>query len=93
MVSPGVGRFLSNHYLREEVAVHTHVVEQRVEWYGAWIYCHEQVKVSVHWLDFVCQNISSEGVIAFQYCSLLFKNNWRASILAFMLEGYEPAHD
>jgi hypothetical protein len=26
--------FLSNHYLREEMAVHTHVVEQRVEWYA-----------------------------------------------------------
>nr|XP_024360954.1 protein unc-50 homolog isoform X3 [Physcomitrium patens] len=26
--------FLSNHYLREEIAAHTHVVEQRVEWYG-----------------------------------------------------------
>lgn len=28
-------RFLSNHYLREEVAVHTHVVEQTVEWYAS----------------------------------------------------------
>lgn len=43
------GRFLSNHYLREEIAVHTHVVEQRVEWYGTLKYSHELAEVFILW--------------------------------------------
>ncbi|CAM6014541.1 unnamed protein product [Sphagnum balticum] len=68
--------FLSNHYLREEMAVHTHVVEQRVEWLYAFdIHCNSYFPVFVvlYVLQyFLSPLLLSHGLVATLMSNALF---------------------
>eukprot|EP00246_Nothoceros_aenigmaticus_P012268 TRINITY_DN3730_c0_g1_i3.p1 TRINITY_DN3730_c0_g1~~TRINITY_DN3730_c0_g1_i3.p1 ORF type:complete len:217 (+),score=18.01 TRINITY_DN3730_c0_g1_i3:302-952(+) len=64
--------FLSNHYLREE-AVHTHVVEQRVEWLYAFdVHCNSCFPVFV--ILYVVQYFLSPLLLAKGFVAMLLSN-------------------
>jgi len=74
--------FLSNHYLREEVAVHTHVVEQRVEWLYAFdIHCNSYFPLFV--VLYVIQYFLSPLLIAHGFISTLLSNILYAVALSY----------
>ncbi|KAG6547553.1 hypothetical protein Mapa_011001 [Marchantia paleacea] len=65
--------FLSNHYLREEAAVHTHVVEQKVEWLYAFdIHCNAYFPVFV--ILYVLQYFLSPLLLAHGFIPTLLSN-------------------
>ncbi|CAM6105361.1 unnamed protein product [Calypogeia fissa] len=65
--------FLSNHYLREEAAVHSHVVEQRVEWLYAFdVHCNAYFPLFV--LLYVLQFFLSPLLLAQGFIPTLLSN-------------------
>lgn len=65
--------FLSNHYLREEIAVHTHIVEQRVEWLYAFdVHCNSYFPLFV--VLYVLQYFLSPLLLAHGFLSTLLSN-------------------
>lgn len=65
--------FLSNHYLREEIAVHTHVVEQRVEWLYAFdVHCNAYFPLFV--VLYVLQYFLSPLLLAHGFMSTFLSN-------------------
>lgn len=65
--------FLSNHYLREEFTVHTHVVEQRVEWLYAFdVHCNAYFPLYV--VLYVLQYFLSPLLLAHGFVATLLSN-------------------